>query len=150
PDLARTLDFEEEGIDRAVDPDQLQTLAGQSAVLDLGAAVAARVWRTAVERRLERPTAVPRPVQRDLEIAGEEPLGAAIIAGQHRGEAGFEKAPRGGVIARQQRRGGVTGRPPIPDAPEIRPAEARLVRAGVPPRVVGFGQVARAGAQKSR
>src|SRR3979490_1072713 len=51
PNLARTLDFEKERIDRIVDPEEFKTLAGQRAVFDLSAGVARRVARGAADRR---------------------------------------------------------------------------------------------------
>jgi hypothetical protein len=107
-DQARALDLEKERVDRVVNPDQLEALPGERTVLDLGAAVpgAERLGRPPVERRLERAAAMPRAVQGNLEIAGEEALAAAVVAGEQRTEPGLEHLPRRRIVVRRQRRGG--------------------------------------------
>ena len=76
PHAPRALDLQKECVDRVIDPQQLQPLAGQRAVLDLGAGKARRVGRAAIERRLiRRRRACREPFSADLEIAGEQPLG---------------------------------------------------------------------------
>ena len=55
PDPARALDLQKECVDRIVDPKQLETAAGERAILDLGARRArprAEIGRLAVDRRL--------------------------------------------------------------------------------------------------
>src|SRR5947208_954209 len=56
----RALDFKKERVDWIVDPEELEALAGQRAVFDLGPAEASRVRRTAVEWGLDRAAAPPR------------------------------------------------------------------------------------------
>src|SRR5436309_1896228 len=70
----RALDFQEEGIDRVVDPDQLKPLPTQRAILDLAPAEAFRLGGPTVDRGLERPALLARAVQRDLVVPGEQPF----------------------------------------------------------------------------
>ena len=99
PYLPRSLDLQKEGVDRVVNPGELKPLPGQRAILDLGPAETLSVRRPAVDRDLERAASLSRAVQRDLVIAGEEPLARAVVAGEQRHEIGLEEMPRRHVVA---------------------------------------------------
>src|SRR5437763_13047805 len=79
---AGALDLEKEGGDRVVDPEELEPLPVQAAVLDLGAGKARRIGRAAIKRRAISAARLPRAIEADLEITGKEPLGRAIVAGE--------------------------------------------------------------------
>src|SRR4029077_16705583 len=78
PYPARALDFEKERVHRIVDPEDLVPCARQRAVFDLGAGVAPRIRWAAVYRHPKGAAVMPRPMQCDLEIAGEEPVARAV------------------------------------------------------------------------
>src|SRR5204862_3556502 len=119
PHSAGALNFEKERVDRIVDPKQLEPLAVQRTILDLGPGEARRIGRTAVERGLKRAAALTRAIQRDLVIAGEQAVAVAIVAGEEWRESGLEKFPRGLIVAGRQFFGRGTKGAPLSSRAEL-------------------------------
>src|SRR4029077_8688856 len=130
PHPAGALDFQEERIDRIIDPEDFQALPVQGAILDLGPAEARGIRGAAVDRGLKRAATPTRAIQGDLEIAGEQAVAVAIVAGQHRHEGGLEKLPGRLVVNRRHLFGGGAERAPLPGRAEIAAFRAPVKRRG--------------------
>ena len=128
---ARALDLEKEGGDRVVDPEELEPLPVQGAVLDLGAGKARRIGRAAIKRGAKGPAGATRAIKADLEITGKEALGRAVVAGEPGHKACFEELPGRLVVARRQLLGGGAERAPVGGTAEIAALGARIERRGL-------------------
>ncbi len=114
--------MQEEGVDGAIDPEHLQTAAGKSAALDFGSigkgndraagelandllalqVVAEgaeidgdKIVGHAEDRRLIDAAAGFRPAQFGFVVAGEQPLGIAVVGCQRRGKVLLEEQTGG-------------------------------------------------------
>src|SRR4029078_11183676 len=126
---AGTLDLQDEGIDRVLDPQQLESAPGENAAVDLGAAGIGngtggieapedgaagkivgeiakiggkKIRRSAIERNLETGRGRARSIELHFVIAGETALAVAAGRNLHWGELRFEERPQAGVV-----RGGI-------------------------------------------
>src|SRR5271165_2235391 len=147
PDPARPLDLQKECVDRIVDPEELEPAPRKRPVLDLSTCrrLRAEIGGFAVKRRLIAAMTLPRAIELDLVISGEQSFRRSIVGYGKRNKPCIEKLPGCCVVPWRQRHRRFTYRPPVANPPEINACRSGIERGHISP-----GQDASTGFEENR
>ena len=135
PNSPRPLDLQKECVNRIVDPEEFQPAPGERPILDFGARrrLGAEIWRLAVKRGLIAAMTLPRAVELDLVISGEQSFRFAVVRYGKRNEPLLEKFPGSRAVLGRQRLRRLTYWPPVSHPPEINARRNRIERSHICP-----------------
>src|SRR5260370_15388896 len=104
PHAPRPLDLQKECVNRIVDPEEFQPAPGKRSILYLGTRrrLSTAIWGRAVKRDLIAATALPRAVELDLVISGEEPFRIAVVRYGERSKTFLEKFTGSPIVPGRQ------------------------------------------------
>src|SRR5439155_11855577 len=105
PDPARSLDLQKKRIDRIVDPEELEPPPRKRAILYVSARrkLRSRIGRLAVKWRLVRAMTLPRAIEFDLVISGEQSFQRSVVCYGKRSKTRRETLPGRRIVPRRQR-----------------------------------------------